>query len=155
MKHHYAIESCTQETLYYYYAVGMKVNGLKCSRSQTSGNSWQSSHWSSTTRSILSFVFSYSLDKERGDVDVCTFRKNNAIFMTNSLKFIIKHRVISYSSRCGNPSWCNEKSRCWQDALSILKIKYKRVFSNINPFLVCIPKLVILVVCIAMWHVMY
>jgi len=37
MKHHYAIESCTQETLYYYYAVDMKVNGLKCSRSQTSG----------------------------------------------------------------------------------------------------------------------
>lgn len=26
MKHHYAIESCTQETLYYYYAVDMKVN---------------------------------------------------------------------------------------------------------------------------------
>lgn len=26
MKHHYAIESCTQATLYYYYAVDMKVN---------------------------------------------------------------------------------------------------------------------------------
>lgn len=42
MKHHYAIESCTQETLYYYYAVDMKVNGLKCSRTQTSGNSLDS-----------------------------------------------------------------------------------------------------------------
>lgn len=31
-------------------------------------------------------------------VDVCTFSKNDAIFMINSLKFIMKHCVISYSS---------------------------------------------------------
>lgn len=93
MKHHYAIESCTQETLYYYYAVDMKVNGLKCSRSQTSGNSLDSQAIGPQIHNPLPpdpslVVFNYSLDKDR--VDVCTFRKKNSVFMSNSLKLIIK-----------------------------------------------------------------